>query len=255
MEISDWLALYDREQRRDVVYPDMLRQTLSHVVRYTRPAPGANFILFSDLAGADVDAVIREELEYFTSLHQPFEWKVYSHDHPADLKERLAAHGLIPDEPEAIMMLDLEQASSALLAPVNAEVRPISQRQDLQDVITVLEEVWGGDFAWVWDRLGAHLQIPGYLNVYVAYVGGVPASAAWIYFHPGSQFASLWGGSSREAYRRHGLYAALLSVRAQAALRLGVRYLTVDATPMSAPILEKHGFIQIATAWACEVKV
>ncbi|MCU0485485.1 MAG: GNAT family N-acetyltransferase, partial [Anaerolineales bacterium] len=126
---------------------------------------------------------------------------------------------------------------------------------DLQDVITVLAEVWHGDFAWVWDRLGAHLEIPGYLNVYAAYVNDVPASVAWIYFHPGSQFASLWGGSTREAYRRRGLYAALLRARAQAALRQGARYLTVDATPMSAPILERHGFVQIATAWACEVNV
>lgn len=255
MHHSDLLALFDREQRRDIVYPDMTREARQHVVRYTRPAPGANFILFSDLAGADVDAVIEQELAYFSSLGQPFEWKVYSHDQPADLKERLEAHGFVSDEPEAIMLLDLQQAPQTLFAPVSADIRSIHQRQELGDVILVLEEVWGHSFDWVWDRLGAHLEIPGYLNVYVAYVDGIPASAAWIYFHAGSQFASLWGGSTRQAYRQQGLYSALLAARAQSARRSGVRFLTVDASPMSAPILAKHGFFQIATAWACEVKI
>ena len=255
MEISEILALYDREQRRDIVYPDMTRTARPHVVRYTRPAPGANFILFSDLAGADVDAVIQEELAYFSSLGQPFEWKVYSHDLPADLKDRLVAQGFTADEPEAIMALDLQQAPTALLAPVSVDIRSITRRQELGDVIQVLEEVWEHSFDWIWERLGAHLEIPGYLNVYIAYVNGVPASAAWIYFHTGSQFAGLWGGSTRAAYRQQGLYSSLLAVRAQAALRRGVRFLTVDASPMSAPILSKYGFIRIATAWACEVTV
>lgn len=255
MEISQILALYDREERRDAFFPDMIRQVRPHVVRYTRPAPGANFILYSNLAGGDVEAVIQEEKAYFTSLGQPFEWKVYSHDQPPDLKDRLAAHGFVPDESEAIMVLDLHQAPPALLAPSQAEIRPVTQRQELGDVIQVLEEVWGRGFDWVWDRLGAHLAITGYLNVYVAYVGSIPASAAWIYFPTGSQFANLWGGSTRAAYRRQGLYSALLSVRVQEALRRGARFLTVDASPMSEPILRKLGFIQIATAWACEVEI
>lgn len=44
MEIPQILALYDREQRRDILYPDMTRQARLHVVRYTRPAPGVNLI-------------------------------------------------------------------------------------------------------------------------------------------------------------------------------------------------------------------
>lgn len=253
--VSELLALYDQEQRRDIVYPDMTREVRPHVVRYTRPAPGRNFILYSDLAGADVDAVIHEEVAYFSSLGQSFEWKVYSHDQPANLKERLTEHGFIPDEPDAIMLLDLQQALPALFDRGHADVRPVTQRQGLGDVIQVLAAVWERNFDWVWDRLGTHLEIPGYLKVYVAYVDNVPASVAWIYFHAGSVFASLWGGSTREAYRQLGLYSALLAVRAREARRRGVRFLTVDASPMSAPILAKHGFVKIATAWACEMNI
>ncbi|MCC6192435.1 MAG: hypothetical protein IT318_25685 [Anaerolineales bacterium] len=39
-----------------------------------------------------------------------------------------------------------------------------------------------------------------------------------------------------------GRYTALLAARAQEARRRGVRYLTIDASPMSRPIVARHGF-------------
>jgi hypothetical protein len=43
----------------------------------------------------------------------------------------------------------------------------------------------------------------------------------------------------------------LLAVRAQAAWREGFPLLTVDASPMSRPILEKKGFEVLAFTWPC----
>jgi len=48
-------------------------------------------------------------------------------------------------------------------------------------------------------------------------------------------------------FRNQGLYTALLAVRAREARDKGYRFLTVDASEMSRPILEKHGFVKIAT--------
>ena len=87
---------------------------------------------------------------------------------PPGLKERLVAYGFEPDEPGAIMALDLQEALPALLEPVTTEVRKISSRHQLEDVIKVEEQVWGGDFGWIKQRLGDHLEIPGYLSIYVA---------------------------------------------------------------------------------------
>jgi hypothetical protein len=44
-------------------------------------------------------------------------------------------------------------------------------------------------------------------------------------------------------------------VRLQEAKARGVKYLTVDASPMSRPILEKFGFEFIANTHACKWKV
>ncbi|NMB86841.1 MAG: GNAT family N-acetyltransferase, partial [Chloroflexi bacterium] len=97
---------------------------------------------------------------------------------------------------------------------------------------------------------------PEVRSIYVAYAGDQPVATAWIYFPPHSRFASLWGGSTRAEYRGRGLYTALLAIRLQEALRRGVTYLSVDASSMSRPILEKYGFVKIAAEspmmWRCK---
>ena len=90
------------------------------------------------------------------------------------------------------------------------------------------------------------------MSVYVTYIEGQPVSTAWIYFTKQSQFASLWGGSTLKNFRGRGFYTALLAVRVQEAKSRNVRYLTVDASPMSRPILEKFGFEMIAYACPCK---
>jgi hypothetical protein len=40
-------------------------------------------------------------------------------------------------------------------------------------------------------------------------------SAAWIIYHPGTEFAYLAGGSTLETWRKRGLYRALVAVRAR----------------------------------------
>jgi GNAT superfamily N-acetyltransferase len=92
------------------------------------------------------------------------------------------------------------------------------------------------------------------VSIYVAYVDGVPASVGWIDFHERSDFAGLWGGSTLPAYRKRGLYTALVAERAQEAIQRGVRYLTIDASPMSRAVLEKFGFRLMAYAYECNFR-
>jgi GNAT superfamily N-acetyltransferase len=90
------------------------------------------------------------------------------------------------------------------------------------------------------------------VSIYISYQGEQPASAAWIFFHAGSSFASLWGGSTLPQFRNQGHYSLLLAARAQKARARGFTLLTVDASPMSRPILEKHGFQYLATSTPCK---
>ena len=66
-------------------------------------------------------------------------------------------------------------------------------------------------------------------------------------FHQGTDFASLWGGGTLPAWRGHGLFRALVTYRAALARDRGFRYLQVDASLDSRPILERMGFRMLAT--------
>jgi hypothetical protein len=254
MTHDELLVIFDREQRRDIEYPNIRREVTPHTIRHLVLAgkPGGAFLLHSRLDESSVDAVIESEIAYFEGLGLDFEWKAYDYDTPADLVARLAARGFEIEDPEAVMVLDLEHASTALWQPIAQDVRRLTDPGQLVEVAAIHEAVWGERSDWLVDALADEMAANGErIQFYVAYADGVPACAAWIRFHPGTQFASLWGGSTLPAYRGRGLYTAVLSIRAQEARRRGYRFLTIDASPMSRPIVAKHGFQLLTYAHAC----
>ena len=85
----------------------------------------------------------------------------------------------------------------------------------------------------------------------MAYADDEPACVGWTYFHPNSHFASIWGGSTVETYRQRGLYTAVLARRVQEALDRGYHYVTMDASPMSQPIVVKNGFEILTYSQSC----
>jgi ribosomal protein S18 acetylase RimI-like enzyme len=76
---------------------------------------------------------------------------------------------------------------------------------------------------------------------------GTVVCAAWTRFHAGTDFASLWGGSTLPAYRRRGIYRALVARRAAEAAERGFRYLQVDASSDSRPILQRLGLHRLTS--------
>jgi GNAT superfamily N-acetyltransferase len=250
------IALYTQDQRFDVEYPRMRREVAGDVVRLVHTeADGEGSVIYSRLDKSRVGTAIGEQVAYFEGMGQGFEWKVFDYDTPPDLKERLAAHGFEIEDPDAIMVLDLDGTSQTLFRPSTHTVRRITDPERVADVMAVEDAVWDGDYCALGRSLAHTLaHHPHLLSVYVAYVDEVPASAGWIMFRERSQFGSLWGGSTLSEYRGRGLYTALLGARAREARERQVRYLTVDASPMSRPILEKFGFEVIAFAYACKWK-
>lgn len=88
---------------------------------------------------------------------------------------------------------------------------------------------------------------PENLVVFMAEASGEVVSPAWLEINPGTDFAGLWGGSTLPAWRGRGIYKALVSARARVAATRGVKYLQVDASADSEPILRRLGFRAITT--------
>jgi GNAT superfamily N-acetyltransferase len=243
------LALYDQD-RKHVEILDMRREEMPHVVRHIS-AEGDGLIFYSDLHTDNADRAIGEQVEHFQSQGKDLTWIVYGHDRPADLKERLLARGFEADELETVLVLDLQQAPVALQKPVHHDVRRITQPHQLDDVITIHQQVWGSSFERWRARLCRRLvEAPENLSLYVAYADGLPASTCQVSYYAGRPFASLVRAATLPAYRGRGLFTALVATLVQVARQRTVRYLDSDAGAMSRPILEKLGFQRLTTSQA-----
>jgi GNAT superfamily N-acetyltransferase len=253
VELVDVLDLYDHDERFVATHPDLRREELPHLVRHVDLAGRTGVVLFSRLSSETADQAIEEQVAYFASLEQDFEWKAYAHDQPPDLVERLASHGFEIDEIEAIMVLDPAR-SSPVLAPDRPDIaiQRVQRPDKLRDVGSIRQRVYGDDTANRLNGLANEMeQSPNSISIYVAYLNAEPAACGWIRFPTNRAFASLWGGSTVPELRSRGLYRAVLDARIQEARARGTRYLTVDARSMSRPILERAGFQTLTHATAC----
>lgn len=254
MNKNNLLVRYDKDLRLRINYPEARKEITRDVVRIIRKAPGMNVVSFTFANEFKLHQVIHQEVEYLSPLDQPFTWKVYDHDLLPNLKEELLTHGFTSDDdPAAVMVLDVKNTPALLSQPIEADIRRIDTLDGLKDIIHVLDNVWGGHNTWVNDRLGNHLQVPGYLSVYAAYVDDQPASIAWTYFPRGS-FATLFAGSTIAEYRKQGLYTSLLATRLKEIRERGFRFAVVEAGSMSKPIVERHGFQHLTTVHDYEWK-
>lgn len=255
MDLNTTLALYDQHERREAEIVGATREVTAIVVRYTIAPHRNGFLLYQSLGTADqaaLDAIIQEQIAFFRGKAVAIEWKIYEHDVPPGLTERLLANGFeAEEEADTIMVLDLNAPlSNALRQPQTHDLRLVEAADFFGDPLIVLNGAFGGDHMAHMRALTLEKQTaPDQLSLYLAYVNGQPASCGWVRF-PRGAFASLWGGSTLLPYRRHGLYTALLAIRVQEALRRGYAFVYVDAGEMSRPILEKYGFRRLTAATA-----
>jgi GNAT superfamily N-acetyltransferase len=247
---AELLALYDHDERFAATFPDTRREELPGLVRQLDLVERAGQVVYTDLDESTIEAAIQEQVAYFGSLDREFEWKAYAHDRPADLVARLAQHGFLIDEPEAILVLDLHSVSMASTSTVH--VRRVADAAELAAIASIKRLVDGPGAGDHLQRLQLELEHdPDYLSMYLAYADEHPVACGWVRFPSRSAFASLWGGSTVPEFRGKGLYTALLAARVDEARSRNYRYLTVDARNMSRPILERRGFQRLTTATAC----
>jgi GNAT superfamily N-acetyltransferase len=253
MDMDRLLTLYDREMRIEIEWFDTRREVTPDVVRQVSRNGSQGAIIYARFDAERMDQVISEQIDHFEHIGQGFEWKLAAHDPLPGLKDRLLARGFEVAEAEAVLVLDARNTPCALLGTVAHDLRRLDDPDALDDVVTVEQAVWNEDFTQLVHELGNEMRHdPQALRIYVAYLHGRPASCAWTRYHAGSSFASLWGGSTVPDRRGRGLYTALVAARVQEALARGVRYLTVDAGPMSAPILQRCGFRQLTVTTPCK---
>jgi GNAT superfamily N-acetyltransferase len=239
-----------RDDRREQVIASFQRDAFDDLIRYTpRQADTEGLVVFASLNPYAASERIRQQIEYFRTRGQDFEWKVYAFDEPRDLQARLTAEGFIADEAEMLMALSLAMSRrERTTLPPDCKVERIVDAHGVDDVLGVQQQVHARDFGWLRARLVDQLSDdPDGCSIYCAYREGQPIGSGWIDFPAGSRFPELHGGAVVARARGLGVYSALFDVRLQEAARRGYEYLCVDASLMSRPILERIGFTPICT--------
>jgi GNAT superfamily N-acetyltransferase len=204
------------------------------------------------LSSAELDDLITRQVAHFRALDEQFEWKTRGHDQPADLTQRLLAAGFVPEESETVLVGAVAELAVPPVLPEGVVLREVRDGVDLHRIADLESAVWGEDRSHLVANLAERLaNAAQHTMILVAEAHGAGSgevvSAGWLVLVPGTEFGGLWGGSTSAPWRGRGIYRALVARRAQLALQRNVRYLQVDASEASRPILERLGFVAITT--------
>lgn len=247
MSSAELLARLDHERQLLARTGEVITRT-PHVTRLTIERQHA--VVWSSLDVGNADEVILQEIEHHRVLGVSFEWKLFQHDAPQDLLERLRRHGFAIGACEAVMIFDLKRSPAW---SAGHRVERIKLPAQVADYRAVAEVVFGKDYAFTSGELLKSLAAGSTDHLgYIAYDGQQPVSIGRLYTHAESRFGGLYGGGTLPSHRGRGFYRAVIAKRAKDATSLGAAYLQVDALPTSRPTLEKLGFVHLTDTWPCE---
>ncbi|MFD8341639.1 GNAT family N-acetyltransferase [[Kitasatospora] papulosa] len=253
MEPDETLALFDHRMREHARPdgPGAHVERVGDVVRQTGGADDWNGVLWTapDLSPARAESAIAAQVEHYTARGLGvFEWKLYAHDGPAGLGGLLAAAGFEAEPAETLLVAPVAGRSTSVELPDGVRLRNVTDAAGVELMVRAHELAFGTDGAQLRHRTLARLaDAPDTFVAVVAMAGDEPVSSARMEMYPATGFAGLWGGGTAAPWRGRGIYRALIAHRARVAARHGYRFLQVDATDLSAPILRRLGFTALST--------
>jgi hypothetical protein len=250
------LAAYDEQLRTDAETPSAVAVTRLGPLRLVTFAGGRGFVTYRDLGEATAEELrelVPEALQRFADDPQitRVEWKTRGHDTAPGLHEALLANGFAPDETESIMIGPTERLAldeSEVPLPAGVALRRIHSADDVRAMSAMQDEVFGDPVSEeMAEALLARLARDDGMELWIAETADEIVTAGRLEPVAGTDFAGIWGGATRTAWRGLGIYRALTAARARSALALGKTLVHSDSTGFSRPILERSGLIAVST--------
>ena len=251
MDAAAVLTAYD-EQVRQRPEPDgdgwVERDDRVVRVLSTNGWAGLIWSRLGDLGRDELDARIASEVARFVAVGNTWEWKYFSCDLPPDLPERLVTAGLTRAEDETMLVAEISELDLDVSLPERVRLDDVIDAEGIARVVRVHDDVFGGEHGYIGRALAAGLaHQPPTCTAVVAMAGDTPVCSGRLELHHGTDFASIWGGGTLPQWRGRGIFRAVIAHRARQASDLGFRYLQVDATADSRPILGRLGFVELTT--------
>ncbi len=247
------LEAYDRQLRTDAETPSAVEVTRLGPLRLVTFAHGRGFVTYQSLDDADaaeIGHLVREALTHFRTdpTISAVEWKTRGHDRAPGLHEALVAHGFEPDDQESVMVGETRLLAGQVPLPEGVSLRRVRAEADVRAMCAMQDEVFGDPVSdEMADAILRRVSRSDGMELWVAEAEGAVVSAGRMEPVPGTDFAGIWGGATREEWRGRGIYRALTAARARSALSLGKRLTHSDSTEYSRPILERAGLLRVTT--------
>jgi GNAT superfamily N-acetyltransferase len=233
--------------------PGMVRDADTLFARYTTPHGSVRYILANKIdAGvptAQMDALIEAEIaraqrEGVMNLT----WRIHGRDACTALPQRLMHRGFTIDGVPCTQCFANVERLAQQLASAGAQstlkVRELTQASEIEAYLPIWEQCFPQQShrRYIEDYKRILVGREGGVRFFAAFDGRQAVASGYTFHNAGAQLALLCGGATMPAYRQRGVYRALLARRVQSAQEDGVHTLCVDASPHSAPILQRLGF-------------
>ncbi len=236
------------EDRRARNFAGYQYEDLGYLIRHF-PLRGnqKGWVQFACIPESKLDQTIKDQIDFFADKKVPFEWKVHNFDQPKILADRLVAHGFVADEEEHLMVY--ESTSEPEILPLKLPdpiiIEKVRGKKEFSAICKFQENIWQTNLSDLFEYIIDHESI---FSFYIAKAHGEIIGSGWTEFLEGSDFPELHGGAVAPQWRGKGIYTALLAERIQESKLKGYPYISVDAAPMSYPILKAKGFTSLATS-------
>jgi GNAT superfamily N-acetyltransferase len=244
---------YFETMRWNTRIPGMVREADETFARYTTPHGSMRYILGNKLGlhvpTAQLDELIESEIaQAKRDGVGALTWRTHGRDACGQLPARLVQRGFVGEHPStqcfaSVAALAPQFSTEAAAGTIN--VRELTQPHEMDAYLPIWEQCFPGQDhqRYVNDYKNILASAEGGVRFFAAFDGGLAVASGYTFHNALAPMALLCGGATIPAYQRRGAYRALLARRVEAAREDGVHTLCVDASPNSAPILQKLGFV------------
>ncbi|HEY6538913.1 MAG TPA: GNAT family N-acetyltransferase [Candidatus Dormibacteraeota bacterium] len=249
---EEFLAAFDAQMRGPVAMrlPAGGREEMDGPVYRSWGWSERGFVMISPtevLPESDLKELVERQLRHFQARSIGFEWKTFSHDRAPGLEELLVQAGFVTEERESLLIGRVADVDQTARLPPGVSLRQVRSRADAERMAQLLTLVDGEDRSPLGQAFfNDWAANPEDVVLLVAEADGEVVGTSRLNLIPGSDFASLWAGSTLAGWRHRGIYRATVAHRARLARERGLKYLYVDASEESRPILERLGLLRVA---------
>lgn len=208
-------------------------------------SPWMNSVVRTRLdAGTDVDDVIESVIRRAEQRSVPMGWFLLPGTTPSDIGSRLVAHGLVYEEDEPGMAVDLGELPDSVPTPDGFRLVEVLDLPTLRQWV----ETWGASYGVSGVKRKGHfdfrvrrgLDAESFHRSFLGYVDDQPVATSEL-FLGGGVAAVVWVGTVPSA-RRRGLGSAMTLAPLLEARKLGYRIGALTSSAMGYSAYEQLGF-------------